>query len=138
MTWRHSEWGYLGAPTSEDRDGEGQVQAEQSHHEVEPSAVEGQPDDGQQEDDDQSGVSATLGVADEGDDGHVADRDHQPGEVGQALPRHEEGGRQEPDEDDGRHQDLAREPRGERDEADEDGAHALPGRRAGVGPAWCP
>ena len=40
--------------------------------------------------------AAALGVADEGDDGHEADGDDQPGAVGQALPRHEEGSRQDP------------------------------------------
>ena len=60
---------------------------------VQAPPVERQPHDGQEVDHHQSGVRPSLGVADDGDDGHVADRDDQPGPIGQPLPRQEEAPR---------------------------------------------
>ncbi len=67
-------------------------------------------------------MARSLGVADDGDDRDVADRNDQPGPVRQPFPGKDEGGGQEEEEKEEGDQDLEAGPMGERNDADEDGA----------------
>ena len=121
-TWRHSSGRVVG--WSDDQQGHEQreVETEQPDQQMQPPPVERQPDDRQQVDDDQPGVGAALRVADDRDDGDVADRDDQPGPVGEPFPRDEEGRRDEREEEDAGDGDLAAGVVRERDDGDEHGA----------------
>ena len=112
----------LGRTDDEQRHQERQVHTEQADEQVEPPAVEREPHDGEQVHDDEPRVGTTLRVADDGDDGDVADGDDEPRPVGQALPRHEKGGGDQDEEEDAGNGDLAAGVVGERDDGDEDGA----------------
>ena len=109
----------LGRADEQDGHQQGQIEAEEPDQQVQPPAVERQPHDGQEVDDHQPGMRPALGVADDGDDRDVADRDDQPGPVGQALPGQQEGGGDECEEEDAGDGDLAAGVVGERDDGDQ-------------------
>ena len=116
------ERGVIGRANEEHRDEEGQIHAEEPDQKVEAASVEREPDDGQEVHHHQTGVGTTLGVPDDGDDGDIADRDDEPGPVGQSFPGQEEGGGHEAEEDDAGDGDLPAGVVGEGDEGDQDGA----------------
>ncbi len=97
----------LGRAHDEERDQQGQVETEQADQQVQPTPVEREPHNGQQVDHDESRVAAALGVADDGEDRHVADGDDQPRPVGQPLPRQQEGRGDEDEEEKAGDGDLA-------------------------------
>ncbi len=112
----------VGGTDDQQRHQERQVEAEEPDEEVQPPSVERQPDDRQQIDDDQPRVRPALCVPDDRDDSDVADRDDQPGPVGQPFPRNEECGRHEREEKDAGDGDLAAGVVRERDDRDQDRA----------------
>ena len=95
---------------------------------MEAAAVEGHPDDGEQVHDEELGVARALGVSDDGDDRDVTDRDDEPGPVGEALPREQEGGGHEAEEDDAGDGDFPAGVVGEGDQGDQDGADRHQGK----------
>ena len=128
----------LGRADQQERHEQGQVHAEEPDEQMQAPPVEREPDDGEEVDDHQPGVGAALGVSDDGDDRDVADRDDEPGPVGQALPGQQERGGDEDEEDDAGDGDLPAGVVGEGDQGDQDGADGHQGEDRAAAPAWSP